>query len=104
MIVGFPAGGLTDVLARAYGEQLGQKLGQTFIVENKPGAGSMIACAEVAKAAPDGYTFLFTISTAINQSRVLFSACARSPGRRRSSRNSTARSARNGSPLRASWA
>ena len=45
IVVGFPAGGLTDVLARAYGEQLGQKLGQTFIVENKPGAGSMIACA-----------------------------------------------------------
>lgn len=72
VIVGFPAGGLTDVLARTYSEQLGQKLGQTFIVENKPGAGSMIACAEVAKAAPDGYTFLFTISTAINQNRVLY--------------------------------
>ena len=72
VVVGFPAGGLTDVLARAYSEHLGQKLGQNFVVENKPGAGSMIACAEVAKAPPDGYTFLFTISTALNQNRVLY--------------------------------
>jgi len=72
VVVGFPAGGLTDVLARVYSEHLAQKLGQNFVVENKPGAGSMIACAEVAKAAPDGYTFLFTISTAMNQNRVLY--------------------------------
>lgn len=72
VVVGFPAGGLTDVLARAYSEHLAQKLGQNFVVENKPGAGSMIACAEVAKAPPDGYTFLFTISTAMNQNRVLY--------------------------------
>jgi tripartite-type tricarboxylate transporter receptor subunit TctC len=51
VVVGFPAGGLTDVLARAYSEHLAQKLGQGFLVENKPGAGSMIACAEVAGAA-----------------------------------------------------
>ncbi len=73
VVVGFPAGGLTDVLARAYSEQLAQKLGQSFVVENKPGAGSIIACTEVAKAAPDGYTFLFTISTAMNQNRILYS-------------------------------
>ncbi len=72
VIVGFPAGGLTDILARAYGEQLAQRIGQSVVVENKPGAGSMIAAAEVAKAAPDGYTFLFTITGAINQNRVLY--------------------------------
>ena len=72
VIVGLPAGGLTDVLARAYSEQLAQKLGRPVVVENRPGAGSMIAAGEVAKAAPDGYTFLFTISTAINQNRVLY--------------------------------
>ena len=72
VIVAFPAGGLTDALARVYSEQLGQKLGQTFIVENRPGASGMIGGAEVAKAAPDGHTFLFTISTSMNQNRVLY--------------------------------
>jgi len=72
VVVGFPAGGLTDILARAYCEPLSQKLGQPVIVENKPGAGSAIAAGDVAKAAPDGYTFLFTISTTMNQARVLY--------------------------------
>ena len=71
-MVGFPAGGLTDILARAYCEPLSQKLGQPVVVENKPGAGSAIAAGEVAKAAPDGHTFLFTISTTMNQNRVLY--------------------------------
>ena len=71
-MVGFPAGGLTDILARAYCEPLAQKLGQPVVVENKPGAGSMIAAADVAKAAPDGYTFLFTISSTMNQNRILY--------------------------------
>ena len=72
VVVGFPAGGLTDILARAYCEPLSQRLGQPVIVENKPGAGSMIAAADVAKAAPDGYTFLFTISSTMNQNRILY--------------------------------
>lgn len=72
VVVGFPAGGLTDILARAYCEPLSQKLGQSVVVENKPGAGSAIAAGDVAKAAPDGYTFLFTISTTMNQNRVLY--------------------------------
>ena len=72
VVVGFPAGGLTDILARAYCEPLSQKLGQPVVVENKPGAGSMIAAADVAKAAPDGYTFLFTISSTMNQNRILY--------------------------------
>ena len=71
-IVGFPAGGLTDAYARAYGEYIGQKAGQGMVVENKPGAGSIIACETVARSAPDGYTFLFTISTAFNQNRILY--------------------------------
>ncbi len=72
VVVGFPAGGLTDILARAYCEPLSQKLGQPVVVENKPGAGSMIAAGDVAKAAPDGYTFLFTISSTMNQNRILY--------------------------------
>jgi len=72
VVVSFPAGGLTDILARAYCEALSQKLGQTVVVENKPGASGAIGAADVAKAAPDGYTFLFTISTTMNQNRVLY--------------------------------
>jgi tripartite-type tricarboxylate transporter receptor subunit TctC len=78
-VVGFPAGGLTDAYARAYGEHIAQKTGQGVLVENKPGAGSIIACETVAKAAPDGHTFLFTISTAFNQNRILYSKLPYNP-------------------------
>jgi tripartite-type tricarboxylate transporter receptor subunit TctC len=60
IIVGYPPGGSTDILARLFGQYLGQKLGQTFVVENKPGAGNNIATETVAKAAPDGYTLILT--------------------------------------------
>jgi tripartite-type tricarboxylate transporter receptor subunit TctC len=56
----FPPGGLVDVLARALGDEMSKSLGQPVIVENKPGAGGNIGAAEVAKAAPDGYTLLMT--------------------------------------------
>jgi tripartite-type tricarboxylate transporter receptor subunit TctC len=58
IIVGYPPGGSTDILARIFGQYLGEKLGQNFIVENKPGAGNNIATETVAKSAPDGYTLL----------------------------------------------
>ena len=57
-IVGYPAGGTTDIVARIIGAWLSERLGPQFIVENKPGAGNNIATAEVARAAPDGYTML----------------------------------------------
>ncbi|OZI31011.1 hypothetical protein CAL29_23980 [Bordetella genomosp. 10] len=63
LIVGFPPGGSTDVLARMVANGLSQKLGRQFIVENKPGASGMIGANEVAKARPDGYTLLFSSST-----------------------------------------
>lgn len=72
VVVGFPAGGLTDVLARAYGDYVSQKLGQPMVIENKPGVSGMLAGAEVAKAAPDGYTLWFTITGSMNQNRVLY--------------------------------
>jgi tripartite-type tricarboxylate transporter receptor subunit TctC len=56
VLVGFTAGGPTDVIARIVAQKLSASLGQQFLVENKPGAGSNIASAEAAKAAPDGYT------------------------------------------------
>jgi tripartite-type tricarboxylate transporter receptor subunit TctC len=58
IIVGFPAGGPTDIFARLMGQWLSQRLGQQFIIENRPGAGSTVATEAVANAAPDGYTLL----------------------------------------------
>ena len=67
IIVGYPAGGSTDILARLFGNYLSQKLGQQFIVENRPGAGNNIATEAAAKADPDGYTiFLVNPANAIN--------------------------------------
>jgi tripartite-type tricarboxylate transporter receptor subunit TctC len=58
LIVPFPAGGTTDVLARALADKLTQSLGQTVIVESKPGAGATLGADHVAKSKPDGYTLL----------------------------------------------
>ena len=58
IIVPFAAGGSTDVVARVLAERLGQELKQSFIVENRPGAGGNIGAELVAKSAPDGYTLL----------------------------------------------
>jgi tripartite-type tricarboxylate transporter receptor subunit TctC len=58
IIVPFPPGGPTDVLARLVGDQLSQSLGQPFVIENKPGAGGNIGMELGAKAAPDGYTLI----------------------------------------------
>jgi tripartite-type tricarboxylate transporter receptor subunit TctC len=57
-IVGFAPGGSTDILARVIGQYLSEKLGQAFIIENRPGAGSNIATEVVVNAPPDGYTLL----------------------------------------------
>jgi tripartite-type tricarboxylate transporter receptor subunit TctC len=57
-IVGYPPGGTTDILARLIGQYLSDKLGQQFIVENKPGAGNNIGTEAVVHAPPDGYTVL----------------------------------------------
>lgn len=58
LVVGFAPGGGTDVMARALAQSLTESLGQTFIVDNKPGASGNLSAGEVSKAAPDGYTFL----------------------------------------------
>ena len=60
LIVGFAAGGGTDLVARAVGPKLADALGQTVIVENKPGASGMLSAGLVAKSPPDGYTLLVT--------------------------------------------
>ena len=67
LIVGFPAGGLTDILARLLSPWLSERLGQQFIVEDQPGAGTNLATENVVRALPDGYTLLMATSTnAIN--------------------------------------
>jgi tripartite-type tricarboxylate transporter receptor subunit TctC len=71
IIHGFFAGGSADLFARLIGQWLSERLGQPFIIENRPGAGGNIATETVVRAAPDGYTLLLvTVSNAINE--VLF--------------------------------
>jgi tripartite-type tricarboxylate transporter receptor subunit TctC len=63
IVVPFAAGGAREVLARTFYSELGAELGQTAIIENKPGAGGAIGTASVAKAAPDGQTLIFAASS-----------------------------------------
>jgi len=70
IVVPFSAGGTTDILARALAPELGKAFGQTFLVDNRPGAGGNLGADNVAKSSPDGYTLLMgTVGThGINQS------------------------------------
>src|SRR5262249_12371852 len=67
IIVGFAAGGGNDIVARLIGQWLQQRLGQPFVIENRPGAGTNIATESVVRAPPDGYTLLMVgPSSAVN--------------------------------------
>lgn len=68
LIVGYAPGGPVDTSARTFAKYLGDKLGQTIVVENKSGASGIIAAEYVAKAAPDGYTLYFTASPTMTMS------------------------------------
>ena len=57
-VVGYPPGGATDIIARLIGQRLSERLGQQFVIENKPGAGNNIGTESVINAEPDGYTVL----------------------------------------------
>ena len=66
LVVPFGAGGITDIVARQVGKGMGDALGQSVVVENRPGAGGVIAAQVAATAAPDGYTiFMGTVGTQV---------------------------------------
>src|ERR1700720_1833054 len=67
IVVGFAAGGSTDIGARVIGQWLHERLGQPFVIENRPGAGTNVATESVVRAPPDGYTLLMVgPSSAVN--------------------------------------
>jgi tripartite-type tricarboxylate transporter receptor subunit TctC len=72
LVVPYPPGALTDLLARAIADRLGASLKQPVVVENKPGAGTLVGAEYVAKQAPDGYTLLMATSTTLGISPVLY--------------------------------
>ncbi|NYE21976.1 Bug family tripartite tricarboxylate transporter substrate binding protein [Pigmentiphaga litoralis] len=72
VIVPFTAGGLTDVLMRGIGQELGQQWGQAVIVENRPGANTIIGAEAAAKAAPDGYTLLMANDPTLSANQQLY--------------------------------
>ena len=73
MIVGFPAGGTSDIMARLTGQKLSEAWGQTFIIDNRPGAGGNIGTELVAKAAPDGYTLLVSPGSTLTSNPAVYS-------------------------------
>jgi len=72
IIVPYPAGGGLDVMARLLGDRLGHRLGQPVVIENKPGAGTLIGADFVAKSAPDGHTLMITADTTITLNQYLY--------------------------------
>ena len=72
LVVPFPPGALTDLLGRAVGERLGRALGQSVVIDNKPGAGTLVGAELVAKAPPDGHTLLISTSSTFGISPALY--------------------------------
>ena len=71
IVTGFPAGGNTDIIARSMAQKLTERMGQQVIVENRPGAGSMLGTEYVARATPDGYTLLLVSGAMTTQAAVM---------------------------------
>ena len=72
LVVPFPPGALTDLLGRAVGERLARALGQSVVIENRPGAGTLLGAEIVAKAAPDGHSLLISTSSTFGISPALY--------------------------------
>ena len=81
LVVPYPPGGGTDLLARIVGQKLAGALGQPVIVENKPGAGTIIGVEAVAKCAPDGYTLLMATSTTLAINPSVYRKLSYDPGK-----------------------
>jgi tripartite-type tricarboxylate transporter receptor subunit TctC len=71
MVCSYPAGGQTDLLARAFGDFITRQVGKTVVIENKAGASGSIGAADVARAEPDGHTILCSISTTYVMNRIM---------------------------------
>src|SRR5580704_2045902 len=72
MIVPFPAGGPSDVMARLIGDKMSADFGQAVVIENRPGANTVIGAEAVAKANPDGYTLLMAIDSTLVMNQYLY--------------------------------
>lgn len=79
VVVPYQAGGATDVIARVFGDKLAARLGQPVVIDNKAGAGGILGTDTVAKAAPDGYTLLVTLSTSILINQFLYTKLPYNP-------------------------
>ncbi|TAJ32137.1 MAG: tripartite tricarboxylate transporter substrate binding protein, partial [Reyranella sp.] len=79
LVIPYPPGGGTDITGRAMAQRLSEFLGQTVVIENKPGATGMIGAASVAKAAPDGYTVLFGAASEMAINASLFKTMSYDP-------------------------
>ena len=74
IVVPFPAGGPSDVLARMIGQKMSEDWGQPVVIENRPGANTVLGAQQVAKAAPDGYTLLMAIDSTLTMNQYLYRA------------------------------
>src|SRR5689334_19565875 len=72
IVVPFPAGGPSDVLARLIGQRMTEDWGQPVVIENRPGANTVIGAQVVAKAPPDGYTLLMAIDSTLTMNQYLY--------------------------------
>jgi tripartite-type tricarboxylate transporter receptor subunit TctC len=72
LVVGFPAGGPTDIIGRVVGQSLARELGKPVVIENMGGAGGTIAAGSVARSAPDGHTLLVSVESSQTRAKVLY--------------------------------
>jgi tripartite-type tricarboxylate transporter receptor subunit TctC len=79
IIVPYAAGGVTDVLARMIAQKLGEKFGKSFVIENKGGAGTVVAAVATAKAAPDGHTLMMATGSTMSINRTLYKSLPYNP-------------------------
>jgi tripartite-type tricarboxylate transporter receptor subunit TctC len=80
-VVPFAPGGGTDILGRLVGQKLSDRFGQSFVIENRPGAGTVNAAVQVSKSAPDGYTIMMATSGTMAMNPTLYKALPYKPGK-----------------------